>query len=319
MKSHKILIIKIFILALFCYKCNSQEENISIPINYIYGLDISKNDSSILYGYGNKINGTVLYSANIYTKLKEKIIDSGDSMIFYRPTFSKSNQMISFIAAKKSLSELSDIYTYDLRNKKLNKITNSSGLYSSITFSENDSLLLFCKAIENVKSSPIGVKMPHGMDIYQINIFNRNIKKLTNLNSYGINGYSYYSKDTLLVGIDGGEAGGLFLYDLKSNIKKRFIPVNNPRKDPSLYYKPNYCKEFKVLFFTSPYELYLMDFKDKMAFSVYKSLKQYGTPIEESCFLHNRKSVIFQIEGVNSFFIIDFDGKNFNEITIENN
>ena len=90
-----------------------------------------------------------------------------------------------------------------------------------------------------------------------------------------------------------------------SSKMKKIIPANDPRDDPSLYNSPIYSKEFNLMAFIAPYQIYTMNFKTNMAKLVFDN--RGNEHINHISFFNAEKRILFVKNDTPYFYSIDLE------------
>ena len=296
----------ISIFALTLIACKSIYEDKKV----IGGFDISKDDKIILFSCHKNKESSIYITFNDTTK---KIVSSTNSTDFYYPKYSADGEMIIFIGYDKGIVDKSALYISKPNGEMATKIFDDSSLVTEAFFSDSDKKIIFVKANNYGKYSPLGQEQAHGFDVYSFEIATKKVEKITNLNSYGIYKVSQLDSNIFIMQIADGEKGGMYLY---SNILKKKIariePKNNPRNDNSLYYSPIFSKKYNLIAFTAPYELYTMDAEKKIAQRLFDN--RGVSNIDEICFYNTQKRILFCFDG--RLKSINLDNHEIKDITI---
>ena len=144
---------------------------------YTMGLyDISKDDKYILFGAFSN-NRSSIYRTNIDGSNPVIIISATKEESFWSPRFSEDGKQIVFIGEKEDGSKIKSIYISNADGSNVEKLTEGSHIISAF-FSKYENSIIYLKANEYGKYSPIGKEMPHGTDIYSVDITSKEVKKI---------------------------------------------------------------------------------------------------------------------------------------------
>jgi len=309
----KNIIITYFILISVTNGCRSTETKQNIMGNF----DISMNDEHVVFSYYQQ-KGSSIYSMDISGNNKKTIVASTETMSYFNPKYSRDDSKIVFIEYEKKNATNCTLCIANADGSEIRRLTKGNEIITEAIFSSNDSLIIFCKANEYDKYSPLGHKQAHNFDIYSVNILNGDIKKISNLNSYGMYQISEIDSSNYLMHVYAGPDGGMFLFskDDPGNLK-RIVPANNPRGDASMYDSPLYSPKSDILAFIAPYELYIMDMKSKMARLLYDN--KGHSHIEYICFYNTKGKILFLKKGDTKLHSINVDGTELNTIDMSPN
>jgi|21_taG_2_1085346.scaffolds.fasta_scaffold10425_3 hypothetical protein len=295
-------------LAFILFSCNNNTDELKDSFGF---FDISKNDNKVVFSYLKRGVGSSIYEMNIDGTEVKEIISTSDTKNYFRPVYSLDGEKILFLEYDKINLENVIICLADVDGSNMQRLTEGSESIITAIFSEYSDEIIYVKANEYGKSSPIAKEQAKGMDIYTVNILTKEVKKITDLNAYGI--WHLFEMDslTLLTHMAGPE-GGMCLIDKEEPTKyNRIVPKNNPRKNASLYYTSVYSEKYNLMVFEAPYELYTMDMESKIAKSLFYS---EGHHIKFITLYNLKPSVLFVIDGELKLSSINLDGTGFKKI-----
>ncbi len=305
----KIYILSVFSVMIIVFSCQGQVTK----QDGLGSFDISNNDKQIVFSYF-KNNISSLYISNIDGSNVKLVIGSSYEISYFNPKFSPDSKKIVFIANRKG-SINSTLCVANCDGSKIINLTDDAQIITEATYSKNGEYIYFCKAEEYAKYSPIGVKDFHGIDIYSINIVDKKISKLSNFNSYELGNIAEVDNNHLLFRLESGNESGIYLFPKDNlSLSQLVIPINNPRKDASLYFTPIYSDSLKIMAFTAPYELYVMDIKDKFAKMVISQIGKcdFGNIV----FYKTQKKIIFSLVCSSYLYSINVDGSELKTIPL---
>jgi Tol biopolymer transport system component len=275
-------------------------------------FDISAKDKFIVFSYCIGISS--IYIANTDGTDPRKVIGSKGDIDYYNPKFSPDGKKIVFVANKRGNIN-SSLCLSNADGANVLYLTDDKQIVTEATFSLDGETIYFCKANTYGKYSKIGIKDAHDFDIYSIYLKNKKISKISNLKSYGLNHISDVDNVYLLIHLEAGPDGGMYLYPKDNATEPRLItPINNPRGDPSLYYTPVYSDTLKSIGFTAPYEIYIMSLKDKRAKLVFSNKGSYD--INNIAFFKAQKKILFSKAESSNLYSINTDGTGLKTISI---
>ncbi len=276
-------------------------------------FDLSANDKQIVFSFlKNGVSSLYLINSD-GTNLK-KIINLKGENNFYNPKYSPDGKRIVFILSRHGCIN-STLCISNSDGSGILYLTDDKHIITEATFSLNGEIIYFCKANVYEKYSPIGRKDAHDFDIYALSIKDKKISKLSNLKSYGLSNISELDNKYILIHIESGPDGGMYLYSKEKAIKeRRLVPVNNPRQDASIYYTPIYSDCLNIIGFTAPYEIYIMSLKDNNAKLVFSN--KGSNDISNIAFFKNQKKILFSKVGISDLFSINIDGTGIQTIPI---
>lgn len=264
MKISARLIFVSFVLTIILMNCSSSSSEESRLGNF----DISPDGTRILFSYYK--NGiSSLYESDV-TGANIKLLFGKEDSSFVNPRYSLRGNKIIFSCHKKGIWE-GALNISDTDGRRREKLVSEFGIITEGIFLSEDQVV-FCSANEYSSGSGLSPNNAHGFDLYSVNLNNREIKKLTNFNQYGINRLTRKDSSDLIMRIESGESeSGIYRYSLRGENKLlRIVPQNATRK-PDLYGHPSFSDVSGNLAFTAPYELYVMNLDSMIAKLIYHS------------------------------------------------
>lgn len=309
----RLLIYFSLISLLNCVGQIKTEEKIRINNEF----DMSYDDKKILFACYLPNEGVSIFEQEVEGGIPRLIIKSSDGNNYYCPKYSPDGKKIVFIKSKKKEKTFDEsVCIADSNGNNVLQLTDGNEIINGVSFSkyyENE--ILYIKAAKIEKYSPIGIAQPHYMNFYSLNYKTKQTKKISTLNSYNISKYSEVDSNLIVMGMMGGDDGGIFFFKRDNpDTTYRFIPKNNPRGEPNMYYTPYYSKLSNVIAFTAPYELYIMSVDNLEATLLFSYTKNH---IDDFCFFNTKKRILFLLGGDTNFKAIDIDRKNLETIKID--
>lgn len=276
-------------------------------------FDISANDQQIVFSY-LKDGVSSIYEANIDGTSLRKIIGSEKGDNSYNPKYSPDGKKLVFVMNKKG-SINSTLCLSNTDGSDISYLTDDKHIITEASFSLNGELIYFCMANVYARYSPLAPKNAHDFDIYSFHIKDKKIQKITNLKSYGLRNISDLNESYILMRLEAGPDGGMYLCAKDSaTASKLLIPVNNPRKYSSFYYTPIYADNLKTIGFTAPYEIYIMNVEDMVAKLVFSN--KGDTNLGYIAFYKNQKKMLFSKFRSPDLFSININGTGLRTIPI---
>lgn len=200
--------------------------------------------------------------ANIYlTRLNGKVIKKiTSSGMNTDPYFSPAGDQIIFVSDADGDDEL---YTYDMKTKKVKQITDNSAQDFSPAYSPDGKEVVFVSNMDD----------PNKWEIYKVNIENRKIKRLTKNNYW--DGFPKFSSDGKSIVFSSKRESSENIYTIKKNgggekiIYESDADDNDPvLMDQTMFFKSN--RDGK-------WEIYRFDLKNKRLFRLtYNSVPDWN-------------------------------------------
>lgn len=286
--------------------------------NSMGDFDISKDDNHIIFSFFSINKGSSIYTSNIDGTGIKQLIKSDEYKSYFNPKYSPDGKKIVFLECERGDVNNAIICIAESDGSSIERLTAGNEIITEVIFSDYGNDIIYCKANEYEKYSPLGKKQAHDFDIYSVDILTKEITKLSNLKSYGVYKISEIDSSNILMHMSAGPDGGMFLFTKDTpNDLRRIIPINNPRGDASLYYTPLYSKQYNLMAFIAPYELYTMDMESRKAKLLYDN-KGYSH-IEYICFYNTQRKILFSKKGETSLNSISLDGTGLKNIPININ
>jgi len=288
MKIKIIIFLSLIINLCSCDKSQVSEKAIGI-------FDISKDDKTILFSYF-KDNTSSIYSMNIDGTNIKTIIESKNGKSFYNPRYSSDNKMILFIENDVSDKENSSLCIANADGSNIIQLTNNLNIITEAFFRENNNEIIFCKANEFKNYSPIARKMPHGFDIYSINLKTKKTSQLTKLDAYSIN-YAKEIEGKIVFQIKSKLYNGVFA--LADNVH-HIVPfiANGDSEDVKANSDFLFLPDKKEIIYISNYDLYKMNSitnKEEFLFTsnlgIISLMRKFNTSDKILCSIQNETNL----------------------------
>lgn len=295
--------IKITIMLLVCYTmftCKSDSKE----IGHLLTFDVEPSGDNLIFSW-KADNKTSIYRCDIDGENVEKILDN-DSLSYYAPRYSKGGDSLSFIATEYPKTLKTSIGIFNIKNKNTEIILNNSLLKTEGVLSNNGSKLLFLGANEYDKYSAMGRKAPHSFDIYELNIKNNVMRRVTNFNAYQMKNLNYKQKDkfTFSSFLDGKD--GVFLYEDQTKNISMITVKNDSLKSLNGFSATEYINDDELVY-TSYYEINLVDFRKGTRKKIYRS--KSGNHISNLSYSKKLNKLFISEQKQNLIYILDLDGK----------
>lgn len=295
--------IKITIMLLVCYTmftCKSDSKE----IGHLLTFDVEPSGNNLIFSW-KADNKTSIYRCDIDGENVEKILDN-DSLSYYAPRYSKGGDSLSFIATEYPKTLKTSIGIFNIKNKNTEIILNNSLLKTEGVLSNNGSKLLFLGANEYDKYSAMGRKALHSFDIYELNIKNNVMRRVTNFNAYQMKNLNYKQKDkfTFSSFLDGKD--GVFLYEDQTKNISMITVKNDSLKSLNGFSATEYINDDELVY-TSYYEINLVDFRKGTRKKIYRS--KSGNHISNLLYSKKLNKLFISEQKQNLIYILDLDGK----------
>lgn len=298
----KFLYFLIAFLFLFVNCTNSQKNR---KIQSLGNFDIASDDSQIIFSY-IKDNLSYVYKIDADGKNLVKVLSPEGDKLYISPKFSNDRLKILYIQRDR-VTKKGAIFMCDISGKNKQQLSAGMNIITEAVFSRDGNSIFFCMANEYAAYSPIGVKAPHGTDIYNLRLIDNEISKISNLNAYDINSISELNDKSIMMRFEASKNAGIVLLSKDSgNIVNRIVPVNNPRKLPDIYYMPTFSEKFQTLVFTAPYEIFIMDINDKIAKTVF--FNKGGHDINNLGIFKYERKILYTSNDDLNLHVVNYDG-----------
>ncbi|UUV22653.1 TolB family protein [Paenimyroides aestuarii] len=294
--------IKKIVMLLICFtmfNCNSDTKE----IGHLVTFDIDPLGNNLVFSWKTD-DKTSIYKCDTDGKNVKKILEN-DSLSYYAPRYSKEGDSIVFIATDYPNSLLTSIGVWNVKENSGKLIVTDSLLKTEAVLSPAGNKLIFLGAKEYGNYSSIGRKAPHGFDIYELNIKNNLIKRLTNFNAYQMNHLNYMQKDkfTFSSFLDGKD--GVFLYDDLVKNTSMITFKNDSLKSLNGFSKADYINDTELVY-SSYYQVNLVDFRKGTSKKIYKS--KSGNHISNLSYSKQLNKLFVSEQKQDLIYALDLDG-----------
>jgi hypothetical protein len=200
--------------------------------------------------------GSIYYTANIDSVAKKLTSpESGWDLAF---DLSRDLSKVLYINYPKSDFEICNICLYDLKLGKADTLLKEGRLITDACISQDNKHVYFLAASEFKNYSPVAHKAPHGIDIYEVTIQTKMIRRLTNLKAYGIQAIAATALDPSISANIYDKKGLVTISTITGEVTE--IKINSPRNDVREYFNPVDLR-LDSMIYEAPYELYKYDLK----------------------------------------------------------
>lgn len=306
MKMRNINTFVILLLALLV-GCKNDKPSLKIGL-----FDISKNDKNILFSFSK--NGKIsIASIDLDGGNLRPVIKSTTDSNFYNPRFSPNGEKILFMGSKRSSGMGCSMFLANADGSNKKEILRDVGEIIEAVFSECEDKVYYIKSKEVGHSSPLAGNQPHNSDVYSLDLIGGKVEQITHTGSYSMSRVSEYDCDWITLNMPGSDKKGLLMF-AKENPNQIIDvnPLNNPRRDNALYNTAFYSKKYGVMVFLAPYELYIMNMKDRSS----KLVLYDDNLVKYFRFCASQKRIVYINQNDLSFNIVDFKGEKIREVDI---
>lgn len=302
------MIFTIMLISLVSFMgCKKNNQSLSIGL-----FDISKDDKNILFSMSKNGRISILSIDLDGANLKPIVKSTADSN-YYNPSFNKDGSKILFIGSNRNNKLGCSMFLANKDGSQKHEILKDDGEIIEAIFSSCEEKIYYIKSKEFGSFSPVGRSQPHNSDLYAISLIDYKIEQITSMSSYDMFRLSEFGCENISLTMSSNERKGLLMFskrDPKNIIE--FNPLNNPRKDNSLYNTPFYSEKYNLVGFIAPYELYIMDINKRIA----KLVLYEDDMIKYFRFLNNHKEIVYTSQTNTSFHVVNFEGFKIGEIDL---
>ncbi|MBT8137979.1 MAG: hypothetical protein KJO54_13265 [Gammaproteobacteria bacterium] len=154
----------------------------------IQSVDVSSDDGMLLFSYCDEDN-TYVATSGIDGDDVKVIRRADDNAIFQRVVFSPDNQQIYFI--RRSSRDKSYLYAMDVDGSNVQSVTSGGpGTNNVLDFviAADGQRIYYSSAGIFRSYSPVAAARPHDVDFYSMKLNGTDIRKITQMHAYAING-----------------------------------------------------------------------------------------------------------------------------------
>lgn len=290
---------KLIAITVFCILCiigctlkDEHNPGIGTP-------QLSKDDKIIYFQYHEGWNSSIC-RMGIKDSLFEQIVPCTNEFSFYLPRLSDDGEKIVFIG-KNFQATLDKAFMANADGSSVQGLFTSKRIYEAF-LSKNRNEIIYSKPDTIANYSPIARKSAHGYDIFSFDMENKITNKLTNFNSYEINGVSDYKNDSLLY--NDKDVDGICAIARNNPSQPRVIIKNNKPGDINyMFYYPIFVEKYNIIVFQNSYQLYQIKGNNQI-----KLIYQSDKMIESFCVFNTLPRILFTLKGEFCFYSINFDG-----------
>lgn len=266
------------------------------------GFDVSDDDRKVVFSF-KEDQSTSISILDLTSKKTKKIIEGSPEWAYGDPFFVKGDSLILYVKLRNNVQS-SAICLFNI-NYNYEECIYSDEQVILEAFMLNQDELVFTKASEYSKSSPIGMKNAKGMDLYKFNMKNRKVSKLTDYNFYRINNIGIIDSE-IIFDVKDSRYNGLYKYSFIEDSLIDISPTNDPREGKKYYSNPVFSKLDGKIYFTAPYQIYKMDRLENLADLV---LDKGNGIITDLMPLALSNEIIFIKQRDANFYLMNLDSK----------
>jgi hypothetical protein len=307
----KALSLFVFIALLGC--SNRHGDQSTDRDDQIESLDISPDDKKVLL-QSARHGATSLFEINTDGTAPRLIMKSSNDELFSNPRYSPDGKKIVFIKRFKSKFWEGLVCLCNLDGTGVEELTHGGELVTEAMFSAKGGEVLYCSAQQYNTSKTKGATTVRGFDIYAINLSDRQVKKLSQLNAPGIDNLTEINDKYLLFHLNAGKRSGIFSFEKENPARVLRIFPANGTQESNLLDKPGYVPD-KFIVFTALYELYAMNLDTRENELIYDA--KGGHLIELLRGFHTKSSVLFKKFDEPKLTLLNMDGTGMKSIEIE--
>jgi TolB protein len=284
----------------------------------LYEFDISPDDQSIAFAYMDGTNYSI-YAADI-NGANVKLLAHSETYQYHDPCFSADGRKIMFTSFQKEDGGIASyIHILDLGDNSIRHLKFDIGYITETAFSpDGESIFFICSRVYK-QYSPMYRPGLHEDDIYSASADGTNLRKLTDLNSYGLS-------DLCL------SSDGKTVYFLDNSLAPKFcsFPLADPKKMTTLIKgitTAQLSPDGRYVAFTKSvsgngvyaYDLHLFNVQNKQV----ARLTSLRKNVEHVCFLKKGGRLLFMVDQnwpgrsrAHQLFQVNMDGSGLKEIDL---
>lgn len=251
--------LRLILLLVAVFMANCSHPKPSKVQDDLESFDISPDGKSLIFAW-NVGGKPCLFQAKSDGRNPKLLVDSSKDIAVYKPRFSPDGRKIVFIGGIPDTFN-SALWIVNLNGDSLKQITDTSGIKTEATFSNNGKNIYFAQANEYASYSPLASRAAHDFNIYSVVLSKGEVSKISNLKAYSLANISEVDSNRLILDIQGKESGVFFYEKGKSVLNKVSI------KNDSLSYAKGYSNPILIsnnnLICTSYYVLVNIDLKNQ--------------------------------------------------------
>lgn len=307
----KKIIITMLAISILFSRCSQEKGSRRFYTDGFGTFDIKQGGDQLLFSFTIK-GKSALYKSGIDTAKAKPFIAFKNDLSVFKPRYSPDGKKIVFISDTENSQDFS-LWMINVDGSGL--IHLAKGLITEGIFSFNNNYIYFTKAKVYERFSPLASKGTHDFDVYRIDLKDKRILKITNLNAYKLSNIIDLNEEKMILDMC---PEGTCIYNKATNsILTKISPVNNKDRAIDSYSTPVLINH-DLISLVSYYELIgfnLSDRKEQLIFST-EGAHQFGT----IRFLKEKNSLVFSYSGSdNVLYSVDLAGKGIRQITLQVN
>lgn len=288
-------------------------------VNLLDEFDISPDDQSIAFAYRDGTNYSI-HVADI-NGANAKLLAYSDTYQYHDPCFFPDGSKIIFTSFRSGDGGItSHLHVLNLNDNAIKHLKFDMGYITDTVVSPNGESIFFVSSGVYTNYSPVASPGFHGMDIYSVHTDGSNLRKLTNLNSYGLSDLSLSSDGKIVYFLD------------NSSVTPKFcsFPLTDPKKTTALIGKiwtAQLSSDDQYVAFTKSvsgdgvyaYDLHLFNVQNKQV----TRLTSLRKNVRHACFLKNEGKLLFTVDQnwpgrsqAHQLFQVNMDGSGLKEIDL---
>lgn len=279
-----------------------------MPNDGILSFDISKINSQIVYSYKVKENVILFLSDCEGKELRTINLERGFS--YFSPRFSEDGKKIIYIKIDEKTSENSLAY-FDIESKREIVVSIIDGFINEAIISKDLKRIYFTKANYFQSNSPIAKKTLRGFDLYELTLSNKEIKKLTMLDAYGMQNIFELDTQNLLLNLHSSDGGVYLLSKNNNSLTKLIIKDESGKIELGTFYSDFSRFDDNKVIVNNNYHIEMFDYNKKQVRNIYLSDNQIRSLdyYDNIYFVTHEKPQVLNI--------LSIEGKLLKEIRIE--
>ncbi|HEV8513620.1 MAG TPA: hypothetical protein VGQ59_10095 [Cyclobacteriaceae bacterium] len=271
----KISLFLIFAILFGCQHRHPANNSAQIVLNshsQIESFDISYDDRNVLL-LSNSNGNTGIFEINIEGQSPKWILKPPANEILSSPRYSPDGKKILFIKHKRTSISESIVCIANRDGTNVQELTPGDELVTEAIFSDKGGAVLYCSSKKYKKYNKSRTKVyteTRGLDIYKINLSNKEDTLHTNINAVGIDNLTEISERYVLFHVTAGNKSGVFSFEKdKPERVMRIFPANGT-EESNLLINPGFAPENFILFVAQP-RVYAMDMSSQKAELIYET------------------------------------------------